>query len=251
VSNLEVLRHLLEDELRELGIKKIRYRTDFKIANSLYFPYLYRAGEYKETFYKVDIESCFYSIYARLGIDCKTIIEFKNSTYEIKAVAKGRLTYQESEIVKILKQDKKLRNAVYGLTRCAFYTQFIPKNTIQRKFFRGKLQNLDLTVIISAFLHNLVKKFRKYIIYWNIDGGIIYPEGYEIMKNYLKEMGFNLRKEAEGEAVILGLGSYKCGEFVTEHFLNGICANIQEKEYILDFQGVEKIEKWLARIERI
>lgn len=247
VTDTEALRHLLEKELERFKIKKIRYRTEFKLANSLYFPYLFVAGEFKNTYYKVDIKSCFYSIYSRLGVDCKVVVENKNSHIEIKAVGRGRLNFQESELIRLLAHEKTLRNTVYGLTRCAFYTQFIPESQVKRQFFRGRLQNLDLTVAISAFLHNLVKKFRSSILYWNIDGGIIRPEVFEKMQSYLNELGFELRKEAEGECVILGLGSYKVGDYETLHFSHGICSHLEKKEYLLNFAGVEKIENWLRR----
>lgn len=248
VTDLEALRHLLEHELDRFRIKKLSYRTNFKLANSLYFPYLFKCGEFRDIYYKVDIKSCFYEIYSRLGVDCKAIVEQKNSHFRIKAIAKGRINNQESELIRMLKKDKKLRNSVYGLTRCAFYTKLIPVNSIERCFFRPRLQNLDLTVIIAAFLHAFVSKFRKFILYWNIDGGIIAPEAYEKMKKYLLELGFELKKEAEGEAVILGLGSYKIGEYETVHFTNGVCSHLGEKEYLLNFAEVEKIENWFRML---
>jgi len=248
VTDTEALRLLLERELNTFKIKKIWYRTDFKIANSLFFPYLYKQGEYKGSYYKVDIKSCFYTIYSRLGIDvtCQTKIE--NNIIEIKAIGRGVINYENSELIRMLESEKTLRNSVYGLTRCCFLTVLYPNQRPQKQYFRSRIQNLDLTVVIASFLHNLVQKFRRYMLYWNIDGGIIYPEGFEPMKNYLANLGFILRKEAEGEAIILGLGSYKCGDFETEHFRHGVMSYQEQKEYLYQIKGAEKIEKWFRKI---
>jgi hypothetical protein len=249
VTDTEALRSLLVKELDKFKIKKIWYRTDFKLANSLFFPYLYRVGEYSGLWYKVDIRSCFYSIYSRLGIDVTCFANINNSTIEIKGVGKGIITKENSELIQLLENEKSLRNSVYGLTRCCFLTVLYPNSRPQRQYFRSRIQNLDLTVVIASFLHALVGKFKHGILYWNIDGGIIHPEIYEPMKKYLEGLGFTLRKEAEGEVVILGLGSYKCGDFKTEHFKHGVMSYQEQKEYLYQVKEAEKIEKWFRRIK--
>lgn len=248
-SDVEALRYVLEQEMLRLGLKKIRYQTDFKLANALYFPYMFKQGEYRDTLYKVDIQKCFYSIYSRLGVDTQVIasINLHKKKIQLHAVGRGRLTEEESIIIKDLEFYKTLRNAVYGLTRACFITVFKPNGRPERQYIRGKLQNLDLTVAIASFLHSFVQKFKKFIVYWNIDGGIIYPEGFEQMQKYLSELGFTLKKEAEGEAIILGLGSYKVGEYETAHFQRGLCAHRESAEYLMNVEGAEKIEKWFRR----
>ncbi|MEM3871823.1 MAG: hypothetical protein QXE05_04630 [Nitrososphaeria archaeon] len=248
-STTEALRELLEEELDNFGIKKLKYRTDFKKANSLYFPFLFTVGEFRNTLFKVDIKACFYSIYSRLGVDTNVIcdIDLENRKIELKAVGQGRLTKYESELIRKLQSYKTLRNIVYGLTRASFVTLLKPSK-LERQFIRGRLQNLDLTVVIASFLHAFVSKFRQYIVYWNIDGGIINPEGFEEMKNYLAELGFELKKETEGEAVILGLGSYKVGNFETVHFQHGVTSHKEKAEYLFSVTGVEKIEKHFRRM---
>lgn len=248
-TTTEALRVLLEQEINNLGFKKLRYQTDFKLANALYFPYLFTVGEFRDTFLKVDIKSCFYSIYSRLGVDTQVIcdIDLEGKVIELKAVGQGRLTKYESELIKTLGYYKTLRNTVYGLTRASFITLFKPNSRPERQFIRGKLQNLDLTVAIASFLHSLVSRFRPHILYWNIDGGIIYPEGFEEMRDYLAELGFELKREAEGETIILGLGSYRVGSFETAHFQRGIMSHKDKAEYLFSVVGVEKIEKHFRR----
>lgn len=251
VTDTEALRYLLERELDKWKIRRIQYKTEFKKAVSLFFPYLYRVGEFRDTtYYKVDIKTCFFNIYSRLGVDSKIIADIHDKSIEIKAVARGLITSENSELIRILQNEKKLRNSVYGLTRCCFYTAFIPYCHIERRYFRTRLQNLDLTVIIASFLHHFVQKFRSHILYWNIDGGIIYPDCFEEMKKYLEELGFTLKKESEGEAIVLGLGSYKVGDYETLHFVNGVCTQEFQKEYLFNVKGAEKIEAWFKKNSR-
>ncbi|MEM5882339.1 MAG: hypothetical protein QXS69_02665 [Candidatus Aenigmatarchaeota archaeon] len=249
VTNVEALRFILEKELDLFKIKKIWYRTDFKKANSLYFPYLYEVGEFKGEWLKVDIKRCFYEIYSKLGIDVSCVADINEEVIKIKGIGRGLITKENSELIMLLESEKTLRNSVYGLTRCCFLTVLYPNSRPQRQYFRSRIQNLDLTVVISAFLHDFVSKFRNQILYWNIDGGIIKPEAYEQMKKYLEELGFTLKKEAEGEAIILGLGSYKVGDFETEHFRHGVMSNLQKKEYLYKVMGIEKILKWFRKVK--
>ncbi|MEM5867463.1 MAG: hypothetical protein QXG39_06055 [Candidatus Aenigmatarchaeota archaeon] len=248
VSDTEALRRILEAELRERKIRKIYYKSDFSKAINLYFPYIYKTGEFKGEYAKVDIKSCFYSIYSVIGVDSTAIseINLEEKEIEIKAVGKGLLTKETSEVVKLLESEKTLRNTVYGLTRACWLLKLNPSGRHERKYFRGSLQNLDLTVIIASFLHNLVSLFEDKVLYWNIDGGIIHLSGYNAMKEYLNTLGLELRKEVEAEEVIiLGLGSYRIGAYETLHFKNGVASYETEKKYLFKVRGAEKIEKFL------
>ena len=249
VSDTEALRLILEKELDKFKKKKLHYKTDFKSANALFFPYLFKQGKEKGKFMKVDIRSCFYEIYSRIGIDASTKaqIDHNKKVISLLTVGKGVITREESEIIKMLQNEKILRNTVYGLTRCAFIT-VLNNSEIKRQYIRPRLQNLDLTVLIASFLHHFVSMFKNFIIYWNIDGGIIKAEGYEKMKEFLLDHGFALKKEYEGsELEVLGLGSYRLDDFYTLHYANKLKSHIPEKTYIYEVRNIEKILKWFKR----
>lgn len=253
VSDVEALRHLLEQELQENFKRKklVFYKSDFKQANKLYFPYLYNTGEHKtdSLFYKVDIKACFYAIYSFWGIDCIVAneINHETKTINLKYVAKGKFNKENSEVIKLLEEEKLLRNSVYGLTRSSFLLK-IYQNKVERAFFRGKLQNLDLTVLIASILHYIVNEVKEHLIYWNIDGGIIRAKGLEKLRKLCELFRLNLKEEEKAEeAVVLGLGSYKIGNLVTEHFLNGICSKEDYKENLYKIKNIEEVLKWLEK----
>lgn len=251
VKPTEIIRYLLELELDKFNIKKIRYRNDFKSASQLYFPYKFSTGEFKGNFFKIDIKACFYSIYSVIGIDanCLAEIDFEQKVIDIRYCGKGILDKRNSKIIQELQNLKQYRNIAYGLTRASWYIALFGKKR-ERKYFRGRLQNLDLTVIISSILHSFVHTFYDAIIYWNIDGGIIHAEKYELMRQYLNEnFGLELRKEFDSDyAIILGLGSYAIGEYATEHFKNGICSYQNSVSYVFEVRNIQKIisifQKW-------
>lgn len=253
ITNLEAVRKLIEEEMQEeFKMKKITYRSDFKKAINVYFPFKYRVGVYRGEFLKVDIKSCFYSIYSKLGLDVTVISEIdnENKKIEIKAVGKGLLTKQNSWVIRELENEKELRNGVYGLTRSCWMLIFKPNGKVEKQYFRGKLQNLDLTIAIASLLHNFVNKFDKKILYWNIDGGIIWADVFEEMQRYLEELGLVLRKEVESQEVeILALGSYRIGDYETLHFKAGVTTDLKEKIYSYEIKNAEKIEKLLKRLK--
>ncbi|MGC9119557.1 MAG: hypothetical protein ACP5I3_11315 [Thermoproteus sp.] len=75
---------------------------------------------------------------------------------------------------------------------------------MERGYFRGKLQNLDLTVLISSILHYIVGQLINYLVYWNIDGGIIHSSGLSLAEELIQSFGLRLRKEvASDEAIVL------------------------------------------------
>jgi len=253
VGDQEALRHLLEDELKENFKRKklVFYKSDFKQANKLYFPYLFRCGEFKtqDEFLKVDIKACFYSIYSFFGIDVivASNIDHEKRCIDIKYVAKGNFTKQNSYILQLLEKEKVLRNSVYGLTRSSFLLKIYP-NKVERSFFRGKLQNLDLTVLIASILHYIVSECKEYVLYWNIDGGIITAEGYEKLKKLCESFKLQLKVEEKAqECVILGLGSYSISSLSTLHFQNGVCSRENSKEYLYCVKNIEGVLKWLKR----
>lgn len=247
LTNTEILAFLLERELDKQKIKKIWYKSNFKDAITLYFPYKYKVGVVEGV--KVDIKSCFYTIYSKLGVDvnCINEIDHTKKLIHIKAIGRGRITKENSTLIEMLEKEKEMRNTIYGLTRCCFYTAFYPSGKIKRQYFRSRIQNLDLTVVIASILHHIVDKFNKDIIYWNIDGGIVKYEAYEKIKEYVESLGFTLKKEAEGPGQVLGLGSYSIGEYATLHWHNGVKAIQEEKSYIYRVEGIEKILNWLRR----
>jgi len=253
VSDVEALRHLLEEELQQNFKRKklVFYKSDFKQANKLYFPYLFTCGEFKtsDEFLKVDIKACFYSIYSIFGIDVITAseIDHEKRIIQLKYVARGNFTKENSYILQLLEGEKTLRNSVYGLTRSSFLLK-IYKNKVERSFFRGKLQNLDLTVLIASILHYIVGEIKKCVLYWNIDGGIIYSEGFEKLKNLCEMFKLQLKvEERSNECIILGLGSYQIGNLSTLHFRNGVCSHEKQKEYLYKVKNIEGVLKWLRK----
>jgi hypothetical protein len=249
-SDLEAVRTLIEAELSRFNKKKIYYKSDFKIANRLYFPYLFKQGVYKGEFVKFDICSCFYSIYSRIGIDANIIanIDHEKKLIDVKTCGQGILTAKNSQIIRNLKDYKTLRNAVYGLTRYCFSSYLYPGGKIERKYIRTNLQNLDLLVIIASLLHSIVYPYKDDLLYWNIDGGIIRADKFELMKNEIEDLGFKIKEiEYSEEVEVLGLGSYRIGNFWTAHFEHGVKAKQESKENIYYVNNAEKIKQWFRR----
>jgi hypothetical protein len=249
-SDIEALRTLIEINLLKLGKKKLYYRTDFKIANALYFPYRFVKGFYRGEFVKFDIRSCFYTIYSRIGVDANIIadIDHEKKVIDIKTCGQGILTYENSQIIRNLKEHKILRNSVYGLTRYCFATYLYPEKKIERRYIRTNLQNLDLLVIIASLLHSIVYPYKDYIVYWNIDGGIIRADKFEEMKKIIEELNFEIKEITYSEEVeILGLGSYRIGSFTTAHYEHGIKAKQEYKENIYFVMNADKIKSWFWR----
>jgi hypothetical protein len=249
-TDLEALRTLIEAELRRHGKKKLHYRTEFKTANSLYFPYKFIKGRFKGNFIKIDIKRCFYSIYSKIGIDSNIIaqIDHNSKIIDIKTVGQGLITKENSQIIRSLEGLKTLRNAVYGLTRYCFCLYLYPGNRTERKYIRTNLQNLDLLVIIASLLHSIVYPYWEYIVYWNIDGGIVRAEILEQLKNEIESLGFELEVvEQDSQVEILGLGSYAIGNFCTAHYENGVQAKNEFRENIYRVINDHKIKSWFRR----
>jgi DNA-binding transcriptional MerR regulator len=249
-TDIEALRTLLEAELRRHNKKKLHYRTEFKTANSLYFPYKFQKGRFKGNFIKIDIKKCFYSIYSKIGIDSNIIAQIDNGNkiIDIKAVGQGILTEQNSQIIRNVKDYKTLRNAIYGLTRYCFCIYLYPGGKTERRYIRTNLQNLDLLVIIASLLHSLVYPYWDGILYWNIDGGIVRAEIFEQLKNEIESLGFELEViEQDSQVEILGLGSYAIGNFCTAHYENGVQAKNEFRENIYRVINAEKIQNWYRR----
>jgi hypothetical protein len=249
-SDLEAIRTLIEAELRRFNKKKLYYRTDFKTANALYFPYKFTKGVFKGEFIKFDIKACFYSIYSRVGIDANIIadIDHIQKIIDVKACGQGLLTAENSQIIRNLREQKRLRNSVYGLTRYCFALYLYPDGKIERRYIRTNLQNLDLLVIIASLLHSIVYPFRDYIIYWNIDGGVIRADKFKKIKKEIEDLNFEIKEVEYSEEVdIQGLGSYRIGNFWTAHYEHGVKAKQESKENIYYVQNSEKIKSWFRR----
>jgi hypothetical protein len=85
-------------------------------------------------------------------------------------------------------------------------------------------------------------------LYWNIDGGIIYADIFEQLKNEIESLGFELEVvEQDSQVEILGLGSYAIGNFCTAHYENGVQAKNEAKENIYKVINAEKIKNWFRR----
>jgi hypothetical protein len=249
-SDIEALRTLLEAELLKLGKKKLYYRTDFKKANALYFPVKFVKGKYKGEFIKFDIRACFYTIYSKIGFDANIIadIDHERKLIDVKACGQGILTAENSQLIKNLKNNKTLRNSVYGLTRYCFAIYLYPGQKIERRYIRTNLQNLDLLVIIASLLHSIVYTYKEKILYWNIDGGIVYADVFEQMKKAIEELNFEIKEiEFSDECEILALGSYRIGNFQTAHYERGVKAKQESKENIYYVKNAEKIKSWFRR----
>jgi hypothetical protein len=249
-SDIEALRTLIEAELLRFNKKRLYYRTDFKQANALYFPVKYIKGLHKGEFIKFDIRSCFYSIYSRIGIDANIIanIDHVAKIIDIKACGQGLLTAENSQLIRNLKNHKTLRNSVYGLTRYCFAIYLYPGQKIERRYIRTNLQNLDLLVIIASLLHSIVYTYKEKILYWNIDGGIVYADVFEQMKKAIEELNFEIKEiEYSNECEILALGSYRIGNFQTAHYEHGVKAKQESKENIYYVKNAEKIKSWFRR----
>jgi len=249
-TDLEALRTLIEAELRRHGKKKLRYRTEFKTANSLYFPYKFRKGRHIGDFIKIDIKRCFYSIYNRIGVDANIIanIDHDDKIIDIKSCGQGLLTAENSQIIRNVRDFKTLRNAVYGLTRYCFALYLYPNGRTERRYIRTNLQNLDLLVIIASLLHSIVEPYWDKILYWNIDGGIIHTDIFEQLKHDIEELGFEIEVIEQDEQVeILGLGSYAIGNFTTAHYENGVQSRTETKENIYKVMNDHKIKSWFYR----
>jgi hypothetical protein len=245
-----MVRTLLEAELLKHNKKKIYYRTNFNCANSLYFPYKWKIGRFQGEFIKFDISRCFYSIYSVIGIDANIVcnIDHNKKEIDIKAVGQGLITKENSQLIRNLENNKVLRNAVYGLTRFCFAMYIYPDGRIERRYIRTNLQNLDLLVIIASLLHSIVYPYKDYIVYWNIDGGIIRADKFEEMKKIIEELNFEIKEITYSEEVeILGLGSYRIGSFTTAHYEHGIKAKQEYKENIYFVMNADKIKSWFRR----
>jgi hypothetical protein len=249
-SDLEALRTLIEAELRRHNKKKFYYKTDFKVANKLYFPVKFVKGRFRGEFIKFDIRACFYSIYSKIGIDANIIadIDHERKTIHVKACGQGVINKETSQLIRNLEQHKALRNAIYGLTRFSFATYLYPDGRIERKYIRTNLQNLDLLVIIASLLHSLVYPHREKILYWNIDGGIIQANAFEAMKKEIEDLKFEIKEvEYSEETEILALGSYRIGNYATAHYEHGVISKQERKENIYQVINSEKIKKWFRR----
>ncbi|MGC9077074.1 MAG: hypothetical protein ACP5HT_07560 [Conexivisphaera sp.] len=258
VSNEEALRHLLEEELKEkFGRKKlVFYKTEFIEANSLYFPYLARVGFHKtqDLFFKIDIEKCFYSIYSEWGLDviCSSKIDHERKIISLNYIGLGEFNKKNSEIISRLEGEKILRNTVYGLTRSAWQLRIYQDGRVERGYFRGKLQNLDLTVLISSILHYIVGQLINYLVYWNIDGGIIHSSGLSLAEELIQSFGLRLRKEvASDEAIVLGIGRYKVGDYETIPFKNTRELKKEdlgkEIKNLYVIKNIEEVLRWLKK----
>jgi hypothetical protein len=249
-SDIEAVRTLIEAELRRFNKKKLYYRSDFKTANALYFPYKYKSGRFRGEFVKFDIKSCFYSIYSKIGIDANIIanINHEKKIIDVKACGQGLLTAENSQIIRNLKDNKILRNAVYGLTRFCFALYLYPNGRIERRYIRTNLQNLDLLVIIASLLNSIVYPFKEYILYWNIDGGIIRADKFEKIRKEIEDINLEIKEiEYSEEVEILALGSYRIGNFWTAHYEHGIRAKQECKENIYNVNNANKIKSWFRR----
>jgi hypothetical protein len=93
-----------------------------------------------------------------------------------------------------------------------------------------------------------VYHYKDDLLYWNIDGGIIRADKFEQIKKEIEDLNFEIKEVDYSEEVeILGLGSYRIGNFWTAHYEHGVKAKQENKENIYYVNNANKIKSWFRR----
>lgn len=249
VGRVEALRLLAQYELETMHRKKrLYYQTQLQQAVRLFFPYKYQTGRFNTELVKLDIHACFWTIYARLGIDVnvKADIDHNERTITLHAVGRGVMRYDTSPLIRALYPHKELRNALYGLTRATWAIWYYPPEpTARRTFMRGALQNLDLTVAIASTLHALLYPYWDKVIYWNIDGGVVTPDIANKLTKALTEHGFQVTTQAVTDFEVKALGAYILNGKPSGHYTRVNKTLQPAKDYIYKVHNQHKILNWL------
>lgn len=187
----ELLRVALEKEIERV-LKRKRLRDNCNIEPISYLlPAIAKRGTYENVAY-IDIKSCFYSIYSVVGLDVRCKTKKDDDGVSVLSVGRGLLTRCNSELVYVLKDFKRERNSIVGLMSSCF-TLVYKSGRFERQFFRSNVLNLELRAYICCLLNALVGRFKEHVIYWNVDGGFLYPEGVDHAVNVLNDYGFEVR----------------------------------------------------------
>jgi len=206
IGTTEALRVLLEREIQQV-LKRDRLTDNFRLDALRYpLPVKARAGYWKDVV-RVDVKRCFWSIYSRTGLDVRCKVVNCNGAYEVKAIAKGRLTAKNSELIRELREDKLARNAVVGLASSAFVTVF-RSGKFYRQFYRSKVLNLELRAYICVLLNSVIQPLWDGIIYWNTDGGFVRQEIADALVDAFNSVGLEVRCEEAYELQVTCLGGY-------------------------------------------
>lgn len=252
VGRVEALRLLAQYELQVMHRKKrLYYQTPLQQAARLFFPYKYQIGRFNTELVKLDIHACFWTLYARLGLDVnvKADIDHTARVITLHTVGRGIMRHDTSPLIRALYPHKELRNALYGLTRATWAIWYYPPEpTAKRSFMRGALQNLDLTVAIASTLHALLYPHWQGVLYWNIDGGVVTPETAQKLIKDLTAHGFTVTTQVVTDFEVKALGAYILNGKASGHY-NRVSKTLQPaKDYIYKVQNKEKILNWLKEV---
>ncbi len=200
--------------LRYLMDTKNRKNLQLKVSHSLeniFFPMICNKGEYEEC-YHIDIKSCFYSIYEKVGVDVFCSGEVKNNCLNMDYVAYGVINSRETPELTELEKHKLKRNIMYGITKQSKILRYSGKTKLwtQELNKSREFRNDGLHNFICIFLHSFVNSNRTNIIYWNIDGGFVRDlETVEKMQNELLEIGLKVDYKKITNLKLDGIGIYK------------------------------------------
>lgn len=175
---------------------------DFEIMKDNFAGYYAKTGKQDGCWIYADIKAFYFTIYSTfLGVEYR-----RGARFGIKKHL--RLTKEQ---INFLRENKKLRNTIFGImrntTRNLFDgTKFILQKA-HNKFLNPQLANLiyDLS---KAIAYKSVVEFGG--IYYNTDGAIIPCENFERFKQFLSHLGLRVEIKAKWErgVIIKGVGIY-------------------------------------------
>lgn len=242
----ETLYKAMEKELNEtFGMKRLRgyVGNDLHIAPPIY------AEDWEGEGVKVDVKACYYTIYSAFGLDATVIYGGEGKRIEVKAIGLGIVNRHNSQIIDGLAGEKLLRNTLYGFTRARLkmYVRWIDRWETKQANGTGTLYNpnlYQLACILTNALYGEMRRRGVRVRYWHTDGGIVDIEDKEKAVETIQDFGFTPKIEAEGHAIVRGVGSYKVGEKTTKPYVAGYGGGKYENTY-------EVIGLDIARVRRI
>jgi len=244
----ELLRILLEEEVRRV-LKRERIRDNCRVeALSYPLPALAKPGTYEEVWH-LDIKACFYSIYARFGLDVRCKTQLNGNELKVRSVGRGLMTANRSELVAVLRDYKLYRNAIVGLMSSCF-TLVYKNGRFERQFYKSKVLNLELRALICAILNSFICDKLNRVIYWNVDGGFMDEQTALVLKEEIEKLGFlevKLKKVEKLKVTCLGgwQAIYTDGEVkTTGHYGHKGC-NVCNVVVVKD---KEEFHRWLRRL---